>query len=87
MHAEITIGEDTLMLSDGMTSEGPAFKGFSITLEATDAAHADRMFRALGDGGQVQMPIGKTFFSPYFGVVADRFGLSWMIMVRGDRQG
>ena len=52
----------------------------SLSLDVASEAEADRLFNALGEDGQVQMPIGKTFFSPRFGMVADRFGVSWMIV-------
>jgi PhnB protein len=80
MHACMRIGESQVMASDGMCSGKPAFEGVSLSLEVPSEAEADRMFSALGEGGQVQMPIGRTFFSPRFGVVADRFGVSWMIV-------
>jgi len=81
MHAEMRIGDTVVMASDGMEPGTPEFKGFSLTVEAADEAHADSLFAALGKGGQVQMPMGKTFFSPRFGAVADRFGVSWMVIV------
>ena len=81
MHAALRIGDATVMASDGMAQGKPDFKGFSLSLDAADDAEADRLFTALGDGGQVQMPMGKTFFSPRFGMVADRFGVSWMVIV------
>jgi PhnB protein len=81
MHAALRIGDSTLMASDGHAGGNPSFKGFSLSLTARDEADADRLFAALGKGGQVQMPLSKTFFSPRFGMVADRFGVSWMILV------
>lgn len=81
MHASFTVGQSTLMASDGRSSGQPAFKGFSLSLMAADAAEAQRLFTALGEGGQVQMPLGKTFWSPAFGMVEDRFGISWMVQV------
>ena len=83
MHASFTIGQSTLMASDGPPSAAgePAYKGFALSLLAADPAEAERLFTALGDGGQVQMPLGKTFFSPAFGLVADRFGVPWMVVV------
>ena len=69
------------MASDGRCSGQPSFQGFSLSLTATDEAEADRLFATLADGGAVQMPLAKTFFSPRFGMVADRFGVSWMIYV------
>jgi PhnB protein len=81
MHAAFRVGETTLMASDGRCSGKPVFQGFSLSLTAPNEAEAERLFAALGDGGQVQMPLAKTFFSPRFGMVADRFGVSWMIIV------
>jgi len=81
MHASLRIGDATVMASDGSCNGKPSFEGFSLSLTAADAAHADRLFAALADGGQVQMPLGKTFFSPRFGMVRDRFGVSWMVIV------
>lgn len=81
MHASFRIGETVVMASDGRCGGRPSFQGFSLTLTAANEAEADRLFAALADGGQVQMPLAKTFFSPRFGMVADRFGVSWMIIV------
>ena len=81
MHASLRIGETTLMASDGHCLGQPSFQGFALSVSAADGAEAERLFAALADGGQVQMPLTKTFFSPRFGMVADRFGVSWMIIV------
>jgi PhnB protein len=81
MHASFRIGETTVLASDGRCTGVPAFQGFSLSLTVPDEAEAERLFTLLGDGGQVQMPLTKTFFSPRFGMVADRFGVSWMILV------
>ena len=81
MHAAFRVGDTTIMASDGMCAGTSKFQGFSLTIPVKSESEADRVFNALADGGQVQMPIGKTFFSPRFGVVADRFGMSWMVMV------
>ena len=81
MHASFRIGSNVLMASDGRCTGQPNFQGFSLSLTLADEAEADRLFAALGKGGQVQMPLAKTFFSPRFGMVADRFGVSWMIHV------
>ena len=81
MHAVIRIGDTTVMVSDGRCSGRPVFQGFALTINAPDAARADQMFAALADGGQVQMALAKTFFSPRFGMVTDRFGVLWMIIV------
>jgi PhnB protein len=81
MHASFRIGSTMLMASDGQGKGQASFKGFSLSLTVPKEADADRLFAALSDGGQVQMPLAKTFFSPRFGMVADRFGVSWMIYV------
>jgi PhnB protein len=70
------------MASDGNCQGKPSFQGFALSLTAPDESEAERLFAALGDGGQVQMPLTKTFFSPRFGMVADRFGVSWMVHVQ-----
>jgi PhnB protein len=82
MHACLRIANSNVFLSDGMCQgEGkPSFSGFSLSLDAADEAEAKRLFNALADGGQVQMPLGKTFFASSFGAVADRFGVSWMVI-------
>ena len=81
MHSNFRIGETTLMASDGQCQGQPNFEGFSLSLTAPNEAEADRLFAALADGGQVQLPLAKTFFSPRFGMVADRFGVPWMVIV------
>ena len=80
LHACFRIGESTIMASDGYCKGKPDFQGFSLTIQAPDKSEADRLFKALEPGGQVQMPIAETFFSPRFGMVADRFGVSWMVI-------
>jgi PhnB protein len=81
MHTSLRIGETIVMASDGSCQGQPSLQGFSLSLTVPNAAEADRIFAALADGGQVQMPLDKTFWSPRFGMVADRFGVSWMINV------
>ena len=84
MHASMMIGETRVMLSDGRNG-GPSqlgFKGVTLTIAANSDDEAKRLFTALSDGGQVHMPLTKTFFSSSFGLVADRFGVSWMLLVR-----
>ena len=81
MHAELRIGDTALMASDGRCQGQPNFQGFCLSLTAANEAEADRAFAALSDGGQVQMPLAQTFFSPRFGMVADRFGVTWMVYV------
>lgn len=84
MHSEFRIGDSTVMASDGLGGGKPNFQGFSLSISVADEATADRLFNALANGGQVQMPLGKTFFSPRFGMVADRFGVGWMIYLPGE---
>jgi len=80
MHAAVRIGETTVMASDGQCKGQPSFSGFSLSLTAESDAEAERLFKALGEGGQVQMPMEKTFFASRFGMVADRFGVPWMVI-------
>ena len=80
MHAEFRVGETVVMCSDGMCAGAPAFKGFGLALPVADAAAAERTFAALAEGGEIRMPMAKTFFSPAFGMVSDRFGVLWMVM-------
>jgi PhnB protein len=82
MHASFRIGETTLMASDGRCLGKPNFQGFALSLTVANDAEAEHTFAALGDGGQVQMPLTKTFFSSRFGMVVDRFGVSWMVLVK-----
>jgi PhnB protein len=80
MHSSLRIGDTLVMASDGMAQGKPEFKGFSLTLEAKDKAEAERLFGALSDGGEVNQPLIETFFSPSFGMLADKFGVGWMVM-------
>lgn len=86
MHTSFRIGDTTVMASDGHCEGAPNFQGFALSLAVRDEAEAERFFAALADGGHVQMPLAKTFFSPRFGMVADRFGVSWMIIVAPPAQ-
>ena len=81
MHSCLRFGDTRVMASDGYCQGKPNFQGISLSLSVKSAAEADRLFAKLGDGGQVQVPLMKTFFSPSFGMVADRFGVSWMVVV------
>ena len=81
MHASFHIGDAMIMASDGMCTGKPNFQGISLSLNPKTPAEAEKLFTALADGGQVQMPLAKTFFSPSFGMVADKFGVSWMVAV------
>ncbi len=81
MHADFTVGQSRIYASDGHCSAKAAYQGFSLSLTVANAAEADRSFAALSDQGQVTMPLCKTFFSPRFGMLTDRFGVGWMIYV------
>jgi PhnB protein len=81
MHSSFRIGQTTVMASDGCSAEKASFQGFFLSLSVTSETEADRAFVALADGGQVRMPLTKTFWSPRFGMVVDRFGIGWMISV------
>ena len=83
MHAAFRVGESTIMASDGCDDKA-RFNGFSLAVNVEDEAQAHRVFGALSAGGNVQMPLGKTFWSPCYGMLVDRFGLSWMVMVPGE---
>jgi len=80
MHASFRVGDATLMASDGHCSGQTRFQGFSLSLAAPDEDQARRWFAALGEDGKVTMPLGKTFFSPCFGMLTDRFGVGWMVI-------
>jgi PhnB protein len=80
MHAAFRIGDTQVMASDGRAQGQPKFEGFALSLDAKTEAEATKLFNALADGGKVQMPLMKTFFSPSFGMVADRFGVGWMVI-------
>jgi PhnB protein len=81
MHVSFRIGDTTVMASDGRCTGQTDFQGFALSIAVPNEAEAERKFNALAQGGQVQMPLTKTFWSPRFGMVADRFGVSWMISV------
>ena len=80
MHAALHIGDTQVMASDGRCTGTAKFDGINLAISTKDPAEAERVFKALSDGGQVQMPLTKTFFSPSFGMLADRFGVNWMVM-------
>ena len=81
MHASVTIGHSRVMASDGHCGGKPSFQGFSLSVTVADESEAKRAFGALSEGGKVNMPLTKTFFSPKFGMVADKFGVGWMVLV------
>lgn len=84
MHACIRINGAPVMVSDGGCSNATKFDGFSLSVNAKDEADADRMFDALAQEGTVNMPMGETFFAKRFGMVADKFGVGWMVIVEPD---
>jgi len=81
MHASFRVGETTVLASDGRCGGQPSFQGFALSLTVSKESEAERLFGALVEGGQVTMPLTKTFFSPRFGMITDRFGVSWMVYV------
>lgn len=82
MHASFRIGQTTLMATDGIEVQSqPEFKGITLSIETKDDAEAKKLFAALCNGGKVQMPLVKTFWSSLSGMADDRFGLSWMVNV------
>ncbi|AKM29544.1 hypothetical protein AB870_04430 [Pandoraea faecigallinarum] len=81
MHTEFYIGDSMVMASDGMVSGQPKFDGFSLSVDFTEVAEAEKAFHALAEGGSVNMPLGETFFAKTFGMVKDRFGMNWMVIV------
>jgi len=80
MHSLFRIGDAQIMASDGNCTGKPGFQGFALTLNAADAAEAKQRFNALAEGGKVQMPLNETFVAKSFGMVADRFGVNWMVL-------
>ena len=84
MHAAFKLGESMIMASDGNCEGKTKFDGFSLSISVKEKAEAERIFGLLSDGGQVCAPMTETFFSPAFGMLVDRFGVSWMVLV--DKQ-
>ncbi len=85
MHSSFRVGDTRLMASDGCDDKS-RFGGFSLSLSVPNEEEADRVFALLADGGQITMPLGKTFWSPRYGMLIDRFGIGWMVMVPGPDQ-
>jgi PhnB protein len=85
MHSSFRVGDAIVLASDGRCQGETNFQGISLTLTVPNEAEAEQRFTALSDGGQVQMPLTKTFFSPRFGMVADRFGVTWMVLVESQQ--
>ncbi|MGE5214172.1 MAG: VOC family protein [Nitrospirota bacterium] len=86
MHSSFRIGQTTVMVSDGSSANKARFEGFSLGLHVSSEAEADRAFNALAEGGKIKMPLTKTFWSPRFGMLEDRFGIGWMINVAPAEQ-
>ena len=82
MHMQFRVGDTLILASDGRCTGHPTFQGMALTINVPSPAEAERVFAALSAGGQVQMPLTKTFFSPRFGMLADRFGVSWMVIAQ-----
>ena len=81
MHSAVQVGDSTVLMSDGRCTGKPNFNGIALTISAKTEAEADKLFNGLAEGGLVTMPLAKTFFSPKFGMVADKFGVGWMVLV------
>jgi PhnB protein len=86
LHAEFRIGETLLFASDGHCQNRPSFNGIMLTITVSSEGEADRVFGGLSDGGEILMPMGKTFFSPRFGMTKDRFGVTWIVLVPNVRK-
>jgi PhnB protein len=84
MHASLSIHGARVMMSDGNSPNAPVFSGFALSLAVADESTAGRVFAALAEGGQVVVPLGKTFWSPCFGMVTDRFGILWQVTIPGE---
>ena len=85
MHANFRIGETQLMADDGLGDKAAEFKGMTLAIEAADDAEAKRVFTALGEGGNVSMPLMKTFWTSSFGMLTDKFGVPWMVNVTAPK--
>ncbi len=81
MHAQFQIGETIIMAADGRATGNPKFEGFALSLSMPNEADVERAFNALANGGKIEMPLAKTFFSARFGMVEDKFGVFWMVLV------
>ena len=80
MHVRLHIGDTTIFASDGRCQDKPIFEGFALSITGDSDAEAERLFTALSQGGKTVMPMGKTFFASRFGMVVDRYGVSWMVL-------
>jgi PhnB protein len=80
MHGAIKIGDTEVLISDGRNQGNPKFEGFALTIQANDVAETEKYFKALGEGGEVTMPLAKTFFAKSFGMLKDKFGVNWIVL-------
>src|SRR5262245_31655757 len=81
LHSSFKVGDTMIMATDGYNKNNPNFNGISLALSVASEPEAKKVFGALSDGGEVKMPLTKTFFSPAFGMLADKFGVPWMVVV------
>jgi PhnB protein len=86
LHSSFKVGDSTIMATDGYNQNKTNFEGISLALSAKNETEAKRLFDALADGGQVKMQLTKTFFSPAFGMLADKFGVPWMVLARDTQR-
>lgn len=85
LHARLVVGDQVLMASDSPPEYYQKPQGLYVSLHVEDPAEAERIFRALAEGGTVTMPFQKTFWAAGgFGMLTDRFGTPWMINCEGD---
>ena len=84
MHCSFMIGDSRIMATDGGCRDGGKFEGVSLALSSKTTAETEKLFNALAQGGQVQMPLGQTFFSPSFGMVTDKFGVYWLVVTEQE---
>jgi PhnB protein len=82
LHVSFRIGDARLMASDGYNKGAAQFKGIALSIDAKDAADAKRLFDGLSAGGKATMPLQETFYSPCFGMLEDKFGIDWMVIVQ-----
>lgn len=80
MHSSFVVGDTTVMASDGQCQGKPQFEGVSLALQPDSGAETERLFGLLAEGGDIQMPLGPSFFATHFGMVKDRFGVAWMLV-------
>ena len=85
MHASFRVGSSVILASDGCGGEeSQGFRAFSLSLALATEAETESAFNALAAGGEVTMPLAKTFWSPRFGMLQDKFGMGWMITVEAQ---